>query len=247
MNINPVLKPARFLRLAQLEFTNIGRDPTLLVISVLAVLPTILFVLYHSSADLAAQKAFDLFAISRYAAPVFLILPAYLIGWVFGFLMLEERDDGPLRALGVSPVGKTGIMLFRSILSFVFSAGIAAFSGPLILPNLSFALWSGLAVLTGLQSASLTLALPAFAANKVQGLALTKVMNLFAVLPLLAAIPSPFRFVFGFLPPFWIGEIAGLSDGAVLPTGVSLFLALACHGLFVMYFFAHLGKRGCQN
>ncbi len=36
-----------------------------------------------------------------------------LIGWVTGFLLLEDRDDGPLLAVDVTPIGKCGFLAYR--------------------------------------------------------------------------------------------------------------------------------------
>jgi fluoroquinolone transport system permease protein len=70
--------------------------------------------------------------------------------------------------------------------------------------------------------------LPAFARNKVEGLALTKLTNIMAVVPLLALIPSPWRFLGGVVPSFWIGEIMFGVDPK-LPDPLILLFALTVH------------------
>ena len=49
----------------------------------------------------------------RYLAPIVFVLPALLIAWVTGFLMLEDRDDRALLALDVTPPGKAGFLAYR--------------------------------------------------------------------------------------------------------------------------------------
>ncbi len=153
----------------------------------------------------AVLATFSLPDFSKYIAPIVLIMPAYLLGWVIGFLILEERDEGPLLALDVTPLGKQGIALYRASFTFCLAAILSCFAIPFLFPDISFLLALTLILLTSLQSAIVSFAIPAIANNKVQGLALTKVMNLFAMAPLLTLIPSPFRYIAGFVPAFWIG------------------------------------------
>ncbi len=62
---------------------------------------------------------------------------------------------------------------------------------PLIVPDLSLWLQVLIAILVAAEAVISATILPAFARNKVEGLALTKLINIAAITVLLAAIPSP--------------------------------------------------------
>jgi hypothetical protein len=71
------------------------------------------------------------------------------------------------------------------------------------------ATWTGL-LMVGWVAAEAILAtavLPAMARNKVEGVALTKLTNLAAFVPLIAFLPSSWRFLAGPVPTYWIGEM----------------------------------------
>jgi len=61
--------------------------------------------------------------------------------------------------------------------------------------------------MVALDAVGSALILPALARNKVEGLALTKVTNIFGMVPLVALVPGPWRFVGGVVPTFWVGEV----------------------------------------
>lgn len=129
------------------------------------------------------------------------------IGWVSGFLLLEDRDDGPLLAVEVTPVGRAGFLAYRLAVSAGITALITAMGVALLLPG--EAIWLKLLLLTAIPAETVLacVALLALARNKVEGLALTKLTNILAVVPLLAIVPSPWRYVAGVLPTYWIGEL----------------------------------------
>lgn len=108
-----LLAPRRFWRLASSDALNIARDPILIAAAVISLLPALLLSIFKGQMDAAAFSAFGLTELSRYIVPVALALPAGLIGWITGFLTLEDRDEGTLVALDVTPAGKSGFLLYR--------------------------------------------------------------------------------------------------------------------------------------
>ena len=100
-----------------------------------------------------------------------------------------------------------------------------------------------IAVLVAIEGVCVAVVLPAVARNKVEGLALTKVINLFAMVPLIAIVPSGWRYLAGFLPPFWIGDLLGLSTDARLPVALAAVLAVAVHIIVAFGLFRRLARR----
>ena len=69
------------------------------------------------------QWDFDLSPYYRQAGTFFLMLIPMMMGMVYGFILLDERDGGIITAISVTPTGKTGYLKLRlgipMILSFV--------------------------------------------------------------------------------------------------------------------------------
>jgi fluoroquinolone transport system permease protein len=202
-----VLDPRRFLRLLRADAMNVSRDPMLLLAIAMAIISAILFAVAREPADAAALAAFGIDPLSRHAAPVFLVLPAILIGWVAGFLLLEDRDDGVLLAVDVTPVGKLGFLTYRVTITALVGAAVTLVALPLIVPGAGLVAQFLVVTSVAAEAVMVAIILLAVARNKVEGIALTKLTNILAFFPLLAILPSPWRFVGGIMPTYWIGEL----------------------------------------
>lgn len=224
-----LLSPARFGRLLASDTKNISRDPTLVFALLLAIAPAFALAYWQADLDRAILNAFDLPNASVYVATFVLTLPAFLAGWVTGFLLLEDRDDGPLLALDITPMGKPGFFSYRAAITALFTAIVTAIACMLVAPQLSFVSTITIIIMAAIASVAAAFILPAVARNKVEGLAVTKVTNLLAMAPLLAAIPSPWRYIGGIVPTYWVGEIMGLAGAASTPIGLAIALGLATH------------------
>lgn len=235
--------PRRFARLIASDAMNIARDPMLLVAIGMSLLPAAAFFFFREAMDASALDAFGIERLSRYVAPIALIIPTMLIGWVTGFLLLEDRDDGPLLAIDVTPVGKGGFLGYRVTVTAIATIAVTLYAAPLVIPEFGWGKAVLMAVLVAAEAAMVAVILPAIARNKVEGLALTKLINLASIVPLLAIVPSPLRFLGGFFPTYWIGELLGLAGDATLPFAASAALAVAVHAAALAGLFWLLGRR----
>jgi fluoroquinolone transport system permease protein len=242
MSAIKVLSPARFARLAASDALNVARDPMLGFATVMSIVPAIAFMLTRDQMD-ASGVALGVEQISRYVAPVALVLPAFLIGWVTGFLLLEDRDEGMLGALDITPIGKAGFLAYRATVTALVTFALTFVACLMIVPELSLALRILIAVLIAAEAVISATILPAFARNKVEGLALTKLVNLAAVTALLAAIPSPLRFLAGVVPTFWVGELLTLTEVAAMPIWISAIVALGVHAVLVIALLKVFARR----
>ena len=223
-----VFAPRRLATLLFADAMNVSRDPMLAFATVLSVLPSIGLWFASDAIDQAGLAA-GIPSLSRYFVPLALVLPAILIGWVSGFLLIEDRDDGPLLALDVTPVGKLGFLAYRLTVSAVLTAAITAVALQLLLPWAAIWLKLLLIVTIPADTALAAIVLLALARNKVEGLALTKLTNLAAIMPLAAIIPSPLRFAAGVIPTYWLGELLGLPGEAAAPAWLAAVLLIATH------------------
>ncbi len=155
-----------------------------------------------------------------------LLLPPLLVGMVVGFLLLDQRDDETLVALQVTPLPLGTYLAYRIAMPLLLSVGVSAAVLPLaglagigLLPLLA-------AALTAAPLAPIAaLFLAAFAGNKVQGFALTKVSGVLLLPPLAAYfVKSGWQHAFGLLPTYWPARLYwGAQAGEV---GLWLYLAV---------------------
>ncbi len=243
MNLTAIFEPRRFSRLMVSDAQNVSRDPILILAIVLSLLPGILLPIFRADIDATALAALGIPELSRFVGAMALALPAFLIGWVTGFLLLEDRDDGPLMAMEITPVGKGGFLTYRVTVTALVGFAVGLMTARLVFPELTWPLSVFLAVLVGFESIIVAFILLALASNKVEGLAITKLTNIGAVVPLIAALPSPWRYLGGLVPSYWFGELVGLSPAAYLPLAAAAILAVASHLLAAMVLFRLIANR----
>ncbi len=194
--------------LGPIDLKSVGRDPLLkwiIFIPLIAasamrwLLPPIL----------ERIEAYFQLSLSIYYAPfagyMLLILVPMLTGMITGFLLLDQRDDGTLAALLVSPLSLPGYVLYRLGLPMAVSVPVTLVVFPLAgfesIGQLPLLL---VAVVAALQGPIFTLLLGTFAENKVQGFALAKVSGVILVPPLFAWFsPMPWQLAFGLVPTYW--------------------------------------------
>jgi fluoroquinolone transport system permease protein len=229
VNAGILLSPRRYVRLLAADAMNVGRDPVLAVAVVLSLVPIAIFAAFRDAIDAAALDAFGVVGLMRYVAAPALVLPAALLGWVAGYLLLEDRDEGTLTAVAVTPAGKTGYFAYRVSVAAFLTAVIVLAAMPVVAPLAGLATGIAIALMVGVEAAIIAALLPTIARNKVEGLALSKVMNLAILAPLVAIVVSPWRYAAGIVPSYWIGEMLEVSGAAYLAPPAVLATAAAAH------------------
>jgi len=219
----------RFSQLFLSDSASIRRDPMLLVATVMSLAPALALAILRDKLDGAALDVFGVDGFTRYLVPTALLLPALLVGWVVGFLVLEDRDDGPLAAVAVTPLGARGYLAYRAALAAALTLLLTTYGIILLLPGVSPFTGALLVLLVAMEAVLAAAILPSVARNKVEGLAVTKLTNLAAIVPLAALLPAPWRYLLGCLPTYWVGELLLLPPAEALPLPVTAILALGVH------------------
>lgn len=175
--------------------------------------------------------------------PVFDLLLAAMTPLMFSaagaMVILDEADAGIARAIAVTPVGRKGYLASRigipALLAAAYCAGLLAIFklSPQSAPRLLL-----LALCCGALGVAVALLISAYAQNKVEGMALSKLSGLFFIgLPVALLVPPPVKYLAGILPTLWMTELA---------TGGSLLLAapaLASSVLWAALFARHFAKK----
>lgn len=132
-------------------------------------------------------------------------------GFLFGLLMVDEKDSGVRSALAITPVSPDRMLLVRSLFSTALmiawplvslSAMNAAWHGV----SLSLLQWVPLVTVLSLGAPLTALTVASAANNKVEAMALFKGLNFMALAPLaLFLIPADasWRWLFFVLPSTW--------------------------------------------
>jgi fluoroquinolone transport system permease protein len=173
-----------------------------------------------------------------------------LLGMLAGFVMLEERDERLIACFAVTPLGKAGYVKHRLshplalslIWTFLlgFGSGIAV---PSLLPVLSAIL------LSAIQTPLYSLLLAAYAGNKVEGLAISKLAGLAVFAPALAFFaPWPWQLAGALLPGYWAAKLMVLggesgNGGDTVPA----LLAATTGMILTCAFYWHLYRAYAQK
>lgn len=131
---------------------------------------------------------------------------ALMAGVIFGFLLLDEKDQGTIQAMLVTPVPLTNYLVYRitvpAIIGFFIVIALVYGIGQALLPW-----WQLLPLAAGASlTASIgTLFFPAVAENKVQGFAMTKFTGIIGWVILGGwFVSEPWQWLLGLFPPFWV-------------------------------------------
>ena len=133
-------------------------------------------------------------------------IPPLMYGMVAGFIILDERDDGVLQYLTVTPLSRTGYLVYR--ISMPAIAGTVASALFLLICDLvqyfTFRLLP-LFFLAALGAPLVSLLLASFAHDKVEALTLAKAAS-FILIPgfVVFFTDSPLQFLCGITPSFWV-------------------------------------------
>ena len=157
------------------------------------------------------------------------------VGFVMASILLDEKDEGIHTAIRTLPVGTATFLAYRmsitTFITFLFSWSMITFGGLIALSA-----WKSCAValLFALIAPVVTMVMATFSRNKVEGLAMFKVLNLILLIPVLGLfLAPPVQYVFGLIPMYWSYQY--LADG----TGQSSWwlIGLAYHlGLLALLF-----------
>lgn len=222
--------------LVRADFANLRRDPMLLAAGVapLLVAGLVMFGFDPLATAVAGFVELDRPLVVGGA----LLLAPLLVGFVVGFLLVEEREEHILDAVAVTPLGNSGFLEHRLLLPAVVGAGASAFLASVI-GELTLPAVVSVAVLGGATATLVTMTMAAVASDRVQALAVSKLTGFLLV----AAVAFQFvdgwwRVPLGVLPATW------LVDTAVSPTVWPPFLlGVATHAAAGLMLWRRLRRR----
>lgn len=173
-------------------------------------LPVLVALLYRwgvpvLTLHLQERYQFDLTPYYVLIMSMMILLMPGILGMIFGFLLLDQRDDQTLTALQVTPLTLGRYLVYRTGLPMILSVLITILIFPIAgLIRLDYVPL----ILTILIAAPIAplyaLFLASFAGNKVQGFALAKAVSAIMWPPMIAFfIPSGWQLTAGVFPTYW--------------------------------------------
>jgi len=224
----------RLILLSITDFKLIFRDPSL---RIFLAMPLIIFAVVL----LGVPKLVEAFAGVEEYIPLILMgatmQTSTMFGFVYSFVLIDEKDIGVAKAYGVLPVSKTGFVASRMVIPFVLST-LMTLALLIVQPFYSFALVAMilLSVLCGLVAPLLTILVTILSKNKMEGMTWFKLINLLVTIPLAAFFIPEYALLFGIIPTHWafqmLGEmVAGESWGMEFFVGLGFVLGLLALGI----------------
>ncbi len=145
---------------------------------------------------------------------IIIMIMILMIGFIFGaitaFTLLDDRDDGVLMSLKITPISVRFYIILKIIISYIFGvlATIIMIYITNILPNTSFIKIILISILSAMAGPLITLIVNSFARNKVEGFVIMKLSGIILVLPILVFFVFDWKEVFLlFSPGFWPARI----------------------------------------
>lgn len=217
------------IRLFEIGLRQVARDGMLVVLIPAPFLVGIFFkfAVPYINGILVTEFSFSITEWYGLLDGMLICLAPIFVAMISAFLMLEERDEGMGAFYQVTPAegyyyiyARIGLpMIWAFIVTIIVAAlfNISSLSSGVILSS------SVISSLTGISFAMMVVSV---AGNRVEGLALSKLMGLsFIGLILIWFIPAPYHYIMALLPSFWIGKM--LIDGAGFVFFVSGLLSCA--------------------
>jgi fluoroquinolone transport system permease protein len=173
------------------------------------------------------------------------LIPGMLFAMIYGFIILDERDEDVIDFISITPLRKEGYLTYKLIMPMLLSAGfflMIIYATALIQLNPIHAI--GIASMVALEAAIGTLFLVTFSENKVEGLAFSKVMGImYLAIPLVFFWNSGWHWLSAFLPPFWIAKAFIHSQMGSIWIWGDLFFGTAVHLAVLLYFLRTFLRR----
>ena len=188
------------------DLRNWIRDPML---GIAATGPFVLAVVIRYGTPVVTAMAEPVFALEPFypvIAGSMVVFGPSIYGFVIGMFVLEDREQGMLAAYRTSPLSVHGYLLYRGSTAYVLSVLATLPALAVIgLVEVPLAVLVGSVMVGALGGPVIAFVFATLASNSIEGIALSKLVNLIVLGPavVVALAPEPLQFAAGILPPYW--------------------------------------------
>ncbi|MFA9458894.1 ABC transporter permease [Halalkalibacter sp. AB-rgal2] len=164
------------------------RDPLMLLVFTIPFLMYMLvtFGLPYIDQQIVQFSHFQLMDHRVFIIAMIMTMVPMMVGMLTGYLLLDEKDDGILQYMEITPLKKAGYIWYRISLPAFLSFMITMVMGCVLLfrESVHWSTFVAAVVVVSLLGPVITMYLASFAQNKVEGIAYTKLINLVMIAPL---------------------------------------------------------------
>ncbi|MGB1253219.1 MAG: hypothetical protein ACPG8W_21585 [Candidatus Promineifilaceae bacterium] len=214
-------------KLGRNDLKLIGRDSFLMMMFIFVIIIAIAcrFALPALNDYFIANEILPNAAVNQSLADFYPLIIAFMVifngatitGAIFGFSLLDEKDDNTIKAMLVTPVPMSHYLMYRVAVPTIL-AGFIVVLEVLFVNQALIPLWQLILISAGAALASpiAVLFYGISAENKVQGFAYAKFVSIAGWIILGGwFVPEPMQWLFGLFPPFWISKAYWMAyDGA---------------------------------
>lgn len=229
------------------DFKNFGRDPILLITIFVPFLVAFLarFGLPALSHYLIMNWEVNIIEHYPFILSIIILLTPMMVGTLLGLNLLDERDENTLVYYSVTPITKSGYLIYKTILPCILSF-IITFAATRIsqLTSINYISFIPVALMTSLQAPAMAFFLSTYANNKVEGFAFSKGMGILYVAPVAGYfLQSNWKYIFGLLPPYWVTMSFINSFEINYSYYLHITLGIFIHIFYLLFFFKRFSAK----
>ncbi|MEJ6951556.1 hypothetical protein [Natronospora cellulosivora (SeqCode)] len=237
----------RILAMLKGDLKNTSRDKMyfFVLFSPLVITITFKFLISFSEKLLYEQLGFSLTAYY----PLIMIFVLYLIpsilGMLIALLIIEDRDQGIITYLSITPVDRFEYLSYRLIVSVILSCFSLIFAIYFLqLVDIYLLRFLPVILMAALEGPFIALFITAFASNKMEAFAFSKASGIFFFAPIAAyLIESNWEYLFGIFPTYWIYKSFETVYGGLAFYLLSLLTGFIVHLFFIYLLYKKFKKR----
>jgi len=202
----------RLIQLSVTDFKLIFRDPSL---RIFLAMPLLIFAVVLLGIPMLVEAFAD---VEEYISLILMgatMQTSTMFGFIYSFVLIDEKDNGVAKVYGVLPVSKTGFVASRMVIPFVLST-LMTLALLVVQPFYAFAMMPMvlLSILCGLIAPLLAIVVTILSKNKMEGMTWFKLVNLLVIIPLVAFFIPEYALLFGVIPTHWAFQMLGdMVDG----------------------------------
>lgn len=226
------------------DFKSILRDPFLRYLTPVPLIIAVLFVaLQNNITQIFIENNLDYFKYSDLIIS-FLILTIgpSMFGIIYGFIILDYKDERIFEALALTPVGNGQLLLIKLTVPYLVSVLITAVSLAIVTNTIPLWLLLALVTLSGFNAPFYALVLGVIAKNKIQGMSVQKVSGILMIIPIISYFfKSNYLLILGLDPLFWNFQAYWMIGVDNLVAISFIIIGIIYYNIIIYFFIKKLG------
>jgi fluoroquinolone transport system permease protein len=187
------------------DVLNVVRDPLLRWMVIMPFIMAIILRLLIPELTKWAAPFVDIVPFYPMIMALIIVFVPLMYGVCIGFLLLDERDEGMLTALKVTPVSMASYLSYRTMVPMMLSIVSTLIAYPIVgLTGIDPLVLVIITIVSSFEAPLFALIFANFAENKVQGFAIQKMLGGIMTIPILAYLIDPkWEMIFWIFPTYW--------------------------------------------